>query len=123
MIEIRVHGVADTEAELRSLLRWLKADDEIGPRVHGMLGSSAPADPEHMGALLDVISLTVGNGLAAAQFALSIHQWRAARRAPTGVVLRRGGVEIEVHGADPAVLRGVTALLAEEERAGDGGTA
>ncbi|MFE4862467.1 hypothetical protein [Streptomyces sp. NPDC056670] len=123
MIEIRVHGVADAEAELRSLLRWLKADEEVGLRVHGALGSSEPADPEHMGALIDIISLTVSNGLAAAQFALSIQQWRATRRAPAAVVLRRGGTEVEVVGADPAVLRGVAALLEGEERAGDGGTA
>ncbi|MFD9489768.1 hypothetical protein [Streptomyces sp. NPDC059991] len=122
-IEIRVRGAADPEAELRSLLRWLHADDEVGRAVHGTLGSSRPPDPEHMGTLLDVMSLVVSGGLGAGQLALSVGQWRSARRTAPAVVMRRGAVEIELNGADPATIARITALLAGEERSGDGGSA
>nr|WP_223184150.1 hypothetical protein [Streptomyces sp. CBMA152] len=122
-IEIRVRGAADPETELRSLLKWLHADDEVRRDVHGTLAGSAPADPEHMGALLDVISLVVSGGLSAGQLVLAVDQWRTARRASPRVVVRRDGVEIEIDGADPATIARITALLADEERSGDGGSA
>ncbi|MEU5437031.1 hypothetical protein AB0G73_27110 [Streptomyces sp. NPDC020719] len=122
-IEIRVSGAADPEAELRSLLRWLHVDEAVGHAVHGTLGSSAPADPEHMGTLLDVMSLVVSGGLSAGQLALAVDQWRTARRASPRVLVRRGAVEIEIDGADPATIARITALLAGEEHSGDGGSA
>ncbi|MEV8594100.1 hypothetical protein [Streptomyces sp. NPDC052012] len=121
-IDVRVAGVADTEQELRSLLRWLRADEEIGRALHGELRSSAPTDPEHMGNLLDLITLMVSGGLSAAQLVLSIDQWRAARRSRPRVVLRRGSVEIEVVGAEEPTVRAVAALL-NEEQDDDGGPA
>ncbi|MBV2354478.1 hypothetical protein KUM39_08915 [Streptomyces sp. J2-1] len=121
-IEIRVPGAADPEAELRSLLRWLTADEETGPRVRGRLAGSAPARPGSLGTYLDIISLVVSGGLSAGQLALAVDQWRAHRRAAPKVTLRRGPVEIEVTGADPEALRTLAELLADEERPGDGGT-
>ncbi|MDG9694617.1 hypothetical protein ACH4NS_25425 [Streptomyces mutabilis] len=121
-IDVRVAGAADPEEELRSLLRWLRADEQTGRALHGELRSLGPTDPEHMGTLLDVITLVVTGGLSAAQLVVSIDQWRAARRSRPRVVLRRGTVEIEVTGAEEATVRAVARLL-DEERDDDGGSA
>ncbi|OIJ66728.1 hypothetical protein WN71_016930 [Streptomyces mangrovisoli] len=122
-VEVRVRGSVDPETELRSLLRWLTADEEVGPAVHGTLAASAPARPDHMGTLLDLISLAVGGGLSAAQLALAIDQWRTQRRGSPRVTLRRGDTEIEVDGRDERILRTVAELLESEEPADDGGAA
>ncbi|MFG2729652.1 hypothetical protein [Streptomyces canus] len=121
-IDVRVAGAADSEEELRSLLRWLKADEEVGPALHGELRSSEAADREHMGTLLDLASLVVSAGLAAAQLALAIEQWRAARRTPPRVTLRRGQVEIEVTGAGEQTVLAIAAML-DGEQDDDGGPA
>lgn len=122
-IEVRVTGGADSEEELRSLLRWLKADDGIGRGVHGVLAGSEPARPDHLGVLLDLISLSVSGGLSAAQLSLAIDQWRAGRRGGRRVTLRRGGWEIEVDGADAQTVRDIAELLREpaDEEQGDAG--
>ncbi|MFI1101511.1 hypothetical protein [Streptomyces melanogenes] len=125
-IEVRVTGGADPEEELRSLLRWLKADDDIGRGVHGVLASSEPARPDHLGVLLDLISLSVSGGLSAAQLSLAIDQWRAGRRGARRVTLRRGGLEIEVDGADARTVQEIAELLrrtADEEQGDAGGPA
>lgn len=122
-IEVRVHDVADPETELRSLLRWLTADEEVGRAVHGRLAGSAPARPDHQGTLIDLISLAVSGGLSAAQLSFAVDQWRTQRRGSPRVTLRRGGLEVEVDGSDEDTLRKVVALLESEERTGDGGTA
>ncbi|MEU9998950.1 hypothetical protein [Streptomyces sp. NPDC050848] len=125
-IQVRVTGTADPEDELRSLLRWLKADDEVGPSAHGVLAGSAPPHPEHMGTLLDIISLTVASGLSATQLAVAIGQWRTTRRRTPDVTLRRGDTEVTVTGADAGTVRALAELMAEpgrEERPDDGGTA
>ncbi|MFI1368455.1 effector-associated constant component EACC1 [Streptomyces griseochromogenes] len=123
LIEVRVHGVADPETELRSLLRWLTADEEVGPAVRGTLAGSEPARPDHLGTLIDLMSLVVSGALSGSQLALAIDQWRAHRRGAPKVTLRRGQLEIEVDGRDAETLRRVTELLENEERSGDGGTA
>ncbi|WP_020117476.1 effector-associated constant component EACC1 [Streptomyces canus] len=121
-IDVRVAGTADAERELRSLLHWLKADEETGRALHGELRSSGPADPEHMGTLLDLITLVVSGGLSAAQLTLCIDQWRTARRTPPRVILRSGTVEVEVIGAEEGTVRAIAALL-NGERDDDGGPA
>ena len=122
-IEVRVHDVADPETELRSLLRWLTADEEVGRAVHGRLAGSVPPRPDHQGVLVDLISLLVSGGLSAAQLSFAIDQWRAQRRGSPRVTLRWGGLEVEVDAGDEETLRRVTELLESEERTGDGGTA
>ncbi|WP_329279421.1 effector-associated constant component EACC1 [Streptomyces sp. NBC_01451] len=122
-IEIRVHDVTDPEAELRSLLRWLTADEDVGPAVHGTLAGSEPARPDHLGTLIDIISLVVSGTLSGAQLAFAVGEWRAHRRGAPRVTLRKGGLEVEVDGRDTEALRRITELLESEERPGGGGTA
>lgn len=116
---MRVAEAADPEEELRSLLRWLRADEQLGRALNGELRSSVPAGPGHMGTLLDLITLGVTGGLSAAQLVLSIDQWRAARRTRPRVVLRRGTTEVEVVGAQEETVRAVAALLREERNEGE----
>ncbi|MEU6091188.1 hypothetical protein ABZ865_31345 [Streptomyces sp. NPDC047085] len=122
-IEVRLTDAAEQESELRSLLRWLKADEDVGRHIHGTLAGSEPARPDHLGTLLDLISLAVGTGLSGAQLTFAIDQWRTHRRSAARVVLRRGDLVVEVDGSDPETVRRVAELLESEERPGDGGTA
>ncbi|MFJ9410136.1 hypothetical protein [Streptomyces sp. NPDC101393] len=120
VIEVRVAGTNDDESELRSLLRWLKADEGVGPYAHGVLASSQPARTDHMGALLDLISLTVSGGLGAAQLAAGLAQWRAARHSAPSIIVHRGEARVEVYDADPETVRRLTELLAGGQGGDDG---
>ncbi|MEU5957982.1 hypothetical protein [Streptomyces sp. NPDC047525] len=120
-IRVTVETDGDVEEELRSLLRWLRADEETGPHTHGELASSRAPDPEHMGVPLDLISLTVSVALGAGQLAVGIAQWRGARPGAPKVTLHRGDVRVDVHDADPDTVRRLTELLAEGRDDGSAG--
>ncbi|MEV8321108.1 hypothetical protein AB0Q95_43865 [Streptomyces sp. NPDC059900] len=121
-IRATVETDGDVEEELRSLLRWLRADEETGPYTYGELASSVAPDPEHMGAPpLDLISLTVSVALGAGQLAVGIAQWRGARPGAPKVTLHRGDVRVEVHDADPDTVLRLTEMLAEGRDDGSAG--
>ncbi|WP_255954370.1 effector-associated constant component EACC1 [Streptomyces odontomachi] len=114
-IQVTVETGGDTEEELRSLLRWLTADEDIGPHAHGVLSASQPPGSEHMGSLLDIISLSVSTGLGAGQLVAGIAQWRSARPASPRVSVHRGTLRVDIHDADPETVRRLTDLLAQPQ--------
>ncbi|MGW4700697.1 effector-associated constant component EACC1 [Streptomyces sp. NPDC004285] len=112
LIELAVPQATDTEEELRSLLRWLGADEGVGPGTHGRLIGSQPHRSDHMGATLDLIALAVSGGVGAAQLAVAIAQWRGTRRPSRTVVVRHGALEVEVTDGDEETVRRLAELLA-----------
>ncbi|WP_371614991.1 hypothetical protein [Streptomyces sp. NBC_00454] len=125
----------DPEAELRSLQRWLAADETLGRGLSVRLGSDPKRDsatvgdaPQGtlMGSGLDLLQLAVGSGLSGASLVFSVLQWQVSRRTPPTLVLSRDGYEIRLTGdaaADPeAVRRIVAALESAAPSRGDGGS-
>ncbi|MFD8011298.1 hypothetical protein [Streptomyces sp. NPDC058955] len=125
LIELAVPQATDTEEELRSLLRWLSADEGVGPGTHGRLTGSRPARSDHLGATLDLIALAVSGGVGAAQLGVAIAAWRGARRTSRTVVVRHGALEVEVTDADEETVRRLAEVLAAAAAAEgtDGGLA
>ncbi len=70
----------DAEEELRSLLHWLREDENLGPGVRGTLRSTAPPGAEDMGAGLDLVALIAGSALSSGSLVFSVLEWRAGRR-------------------------------------------
>ncbi|MBM9509296.1 effector-associated constant component EACC1 [Actinacidiphila acididurans] len=121
MVEIEVGLAAavpeDTEDDLRSLLRWLRADESLAGRADGQVRDGAPPRPGQMGTAFDILQLTLGSGLSAASLVVSVLQWRDAHRRPPALVLRRGEATVEVPATgevDAAALVQAVVLLAEE---------
>ncbi|MER5820582.1 hypothetical protein [Streptomyces californicus] len=121
----------DAEEQLRSLLHWLREDENLGPGVRGTLCSTAPPGAEDMGAGLDLVALIAGSALSSGSLVFSVLEWRAGRRRAPALVVRRGRVEVRIP-ADGAVdaeeLRRIVAALGEDdgrtrEPEGDDGTA
>jgi hypothetical protein len=80
-LQLTCSSAADGE----SLFRWLA--DEPGARSDGRLARAPSADPEDMGALIDVLTLVIGSGFSAAQLVLAITQWRESRPHPPQLVI------------------------------------
>ena len=99
-VGIRIESDAG-EDELRSLYRWLSADSQV--RRHGNLDLSAPPPrAEHMGELLDVLSLTLSTGFNAASLAVAIASWRRTNPvAPSVTVERPDGSVITLNYSSP----------------------
>ncbi|MEU2286183.1 hypothetical protein ABZ614_30345 [Streptomyces sp. NPDC013178] len=116
-IQVTLGTEGDNEEDLRSLLRWLTADEVTGRHLRGALVDAQPAHPEHMGGQLDVLSLAVSSLLGAAQLAMAVVQWRAARRSSPTVTVHRNGTRLDIHAADPETVRRLALLLADD---GDG---
>jgi hypothetical protein len=109
----------DHEDDLRSLLRWVRADEGVAA-AEGLDGGrivGAPPAPGEMGLGFDVLQFAVGSGISLGALAVSVAQWRDARAERSRrrvVVLRRGSTEIELPadpGADPAALARLLAPL------------
>ncbi|MBH5337947.1 hypothetical protein IHE55_25475 [Streptomyces pactum] len=119
------HHPADTEDELRSLLRWLDRDESLRDRVRGRIRGNRAPEPGAMGAGFDILQLTIGSGLSVGALVVSVLQWRDARRTRPVLTLRRGGVEVVVPAdgtADEETVRRVVALLGEGAGPGPAGT-
>ncbi|MFF9062235.1 hypothetical protein ACIRPQ_18510 [Streptomyces sp. NPDC101213] len=100
-----------TEDDLRSLLRWLRADDTTGVRARPV---AAPPPPGGMGTGFDVLQFAVSGGLSAASLVLSVLQWQASLRRAPAVTLRRGDVEVLLTARaarDEEAVRRLVALL------------
>ncbi|OON82125.1 effector-associated constant component EACC1 [Streptomyces tsukubensis] len=104
----------DTEEELRSLLRWLRADESLHGTMTVVAAPSAPPVPDAMGAGgFDILQLAVTSGFSAAALAVSILQWKSSTRGSTRVRVRRGDIEVELTGelASDEEVRRVIRLL------------
>lgn len=79
-LAIQVAVAADPEAQLRSLRDWLLADDELG-LAHGVrVRLEAPAPPPgRMGAMSEVLTVSLGAGGAGAVLAHSVEVWLQTR--------------------------------------------
>ncbi|MDT0268730.1 hypothetical protein RM844_20805 [Streptomyces sp. DSM 44915] len=117
------------EDELRSLVRWLRTDESL---VHGLvaqLEAQRPPGEGEMGGALDVVALVLGSGLSAGALAVSVLQWRDARRTSRPLVVKRGAWEVHIPPGRPAdedTFDRLVALLEATDtrdgnRAGNGG--
>ncbi|KOU04715.1 MULTISPECIES: hypothetical protein [Streptomyces] len=67
------------EEELRSLHNWLMSDPAARRHARPSLASSQELPPGAQGDVIDIISLVLGNGFAAASLMMSLASWRASR--------------------------------------------
>ncbi|MCD9881108.1 effector-associated constant component EACC1 [Streptomyces guryensis] len=134
LLEISALG-ADSEYELRSLHRWIGADETLTGACTGTPRAFGPPRPDHMGLGFDILELAVNSGLAAGALAVSIASWLDARRGTARLRMTRGRVVVEVPADTPeATLTVIRALLhdgndenhgtdeEQDTRAADGGT-
>ncbi|MEU6210537.1 hypothetical protein AB0O42_23595 [Streptomyces sp. NPDC089922] len=127
-------GGGDAEDELRSLLRWLNADESLGRGLRGTLAadperpaagtptSGTPSAGTLMGTGLDLVQLVVGSGLSTGSLVFSVLQWQASRRPAPSLTVSRGGYEVRLTGEaadDPEALRRIVALLEPSPEGGD----
>jgi hypothetical protein len=99
------------EDDLRSLLRWLRADETLAGLSAGRIRDGGPPQPGTMGLAFDVLQLTIGSGLSAGALAVSVAQWRDARRRPPGITLRRGRTTVEIPATGPVDVAALTRAL------------
>ncbi|WP_340377277.1 hypothetical protein U5640_20830 [Streptomyces sp. SS7] len=101
----------DTD-QLRSLRTWLMLEDPLRGAV--TLPAAAP-EPGHMGGVVDVLTVAVGSGGAAAVLARSLTTWLIQRRTDVTVTLtgedgRQVKVDVRRARHPEAVIREVVAL-------------
>lgn len=77
---------SDDENELRSLFTWLRDDRELRGEVEVEPVTEQRAQGE-MGGAIDAIVALVSTGTAMGQLAISIAEWRHARRLPSTVTV------------------------------------
>ncbi|MBO2454380.1 hypothetical protein J4573_45345 [Actinomadura barringtoniae] len=75
---IRVEG-ADTEAELNSLYRWLRDEDELRGVARLNLVNAPPVAGE-MGGTLEAIQAVFDSGMEAGSLAVALISWLESRR-------------------------------------------
>lgn len=75
-VQLRLES--DTTANVESLHRWLRAEQPA--RQFGDLRWGGSTEPDDMGIVVDVLTLVVGSGLASAQLAVALTEWRRTRR-------------------------------------------
>ncbi|MEU2395113.1 hypothetical protein [Streptomyces sp. NPDC007369] len=125
--ELRVdpHGAGEgPESELRSLLRWLNADETLGRAVRARIGSdaspAAPADDplppgtSMGGSGFDLLQLAVGTGLSTGSLVFAVLQWQVSRRKSPALTVSRDGYEVRLTGDaadDPEALRRIVEAL------------
>ncbi|AQW52911.1 hypothetical protein [Streptomyces violaceusniger] len=125
-IDVAVNG---GEAELRSLLDWLRRDPAARRGAHVELVQAEPS-PGQMGVLTDVLQLVTENAWSAASFALALSTWRQTRPHAQRITVRRGDLTVDLDGADDEELRRLIDALErpaapeperDRDRQGDGG--
>ncbi|MEU3265379.1 MULTISPECIES: effector-associated constant component EACC1 [Streptomyces] len=118
-VEVRVVGnehAEGGEADLRSLLRWVDAEESLRHEVRGRLASGTTAPPGSMGTGFDVLELLIGSGLSTGALVVSVAQWRESRRNRPAITLRRGAVEVEIpaNGVPADMVERIVTLLDRE---------
>lgn len=114
-MRVRLRVAGDDPESVRSLREWLHREHAV--RAHGDLRWARARSPEHMGVTVEVLSLVVGSGLAAAQLVLAVAQWRASRHpAPTVTITREldDGTTIQIESSDPEALEAAVRELEEK---------
>ncbi|GGZ94677.1 effector-associated constant component EACC1 [Streptomyces subrutilus] len=120
---------AGAEDELRSLLRWLTADETLAGGLRTRLVHDPDGAPdtdvaaEPMGFGLDLLQLAVGSGLSTGSLVFAVLQWQASRRPAPDLTVRRGDYEVRLTGdaaRDPDALARVLAALEPADATGAG---
>lgn len=116
-VRLRVSG-GSAEDEARSLYDWLSLDRNVRGAGRIEMASSAPSTPGQQGAaILDLVSLVLGNGFSAASLGVSIATWRTTRpQHPTVTVERADGSIVTITGASPHEARRVLEQLLGEQQ-------
>jgi hypothetical protein len=95
-IEIRMSGPG-ADQELASLYNWLVEEPDV--RSHARISLRAvEADPDEMGAGLDIIQLVVDSGFQALNLALAYATWRKSRQSLTRVTIEHDGTKVMLDG-------------------------
>ncbi len=113
-MRVRIRVVGDDPGAVRSLRDWLHRERAV--RAHGDLRWGAAESPEHMGALVDVLTLAITTGFSAGQLALAIAQWRQSRHpAPVVTITRElgDGTTVRISTSDPQALAEAVRELGE----------
>ncbi|MFE5125330.1 hypothetical protein [Streptomyces sp. NPDC056669] len=114
-IDVAVDG---GEAELRSLLDWLRRDPAARRGTHVELVQAEPS-PGQMGVLTDVLQLVTENAWSAASFALALSTWRQTRPHARRITVRRGDLTVDIEGGDDEELRRLIDVLERPAAAPD----
>jgi membrane-associated two-gene conflict system component 1 (EACC1) len=104
-VDISVSDNPDASAEIRSLFRWLRRDDDL-PGTTVRLAPAAPG-PEHMGAASDVLVVALGSGGVGAVLARSLSVWVQHRTSDLKLTFRGEKGTVELDGKrikDPAAI-------------------
>jgi Effector Associated Constant Component 1 len=108
--------------ELRSLLRWLRDDEDL--RAARISARSAQPAPGEMGHGLDLVQVLLEpDGLASAlatAVVTAVVTWLSTRRRKVKVRLRHGDREIEVEAAGPGNIEGTVKSVLDHLRTGEG---
>jgi hypothetical protein len=95
-------SVTEDSDEARSLLDWLRQEDDFRGRVR--LSPVAPK-PGHMGGISDTLTVALGSGGAVTVLAMSISVWLKHRRSDLTVEVSIGDRTVKIDGkrvkADP----------------------
>ena len=104
-LEIGIAGIEADEAEqeLRSLVDWLRADDDVRRHAAITLEAGEPGSGA-MGAALEVIKRVLDSGFSLGNLALAYAGWRATRttRDEPGfeLIVRNGKTKITINAAE-----------------------
>jgi hypothetical protein len=112
LVEVRVDGGAQEEADLRLLQDWLRQEPVVRAAAAVSL-LERPAQSGAMGGLVEAVQLVTDNGWSAASFVLSVLAWRQTRPRPPRITIRRGGVEVSMTEYSDAEVQRVIAMLEE----------
>ncbi|WP_425336677.1 effector-associated constant component EACC1 [Streptomyces profundus] len=115
-ITLRTDGDS-AEQDARSLYEWLLLDRGVRRDAHLKMTSSAAPIPGQQGALLDVVSLTVGTSISAGSLGVAIASWRSTRpQEPTVTVERPDGHRVTVSGMSRDEAQRMVEQLRNEQR-------
>ncbi|MGI5454328.1 effector-associated constant component EACC1 [Streptomyces sp. CA-249302] len=97
-LEIRL-GEGTSDAEVASLLEWLRRERDLQGRVRAQ--RRAPK-PEELGGSFELISVAVGSGGIATAFVTSLGSWLSSRRTEQSVTVTLDGKSVQIvrNGAD-----------------------
>ncbi|MEV8440160.1 hypothetical protein AB0425_22510 [Actinosynnema sp. NPDC051121] len=114
MTDLRI-STADPQ-ELRSLLDWLRSEDDLRGKVRFVAGEPSASE---LGAM-DALAVALGSGGAGAVLARSLTTWLTTRRADLDVtVTGPSGTEVRLKAnrvADPAALLNEIPKLLDQQR-------
>ncbi|MFI8101658.1 hypothetical protein [Streptomyces sp. NPDC086023] len=107
----------EDEAELQSLLKWLKQDPALRGRTTIRLVEGEP-DPEAMGGTLEAVHVIINDAVAVAGLAVSVATWLASRsRQRTRTIRQEGGDSVLAPDASPEEVQAVLEEGARPEEA------